>query len=394
MSRFTVEGYGPDGTRRSLRIAAATPGAAREAALAAGLAPLGVAGDTGPVKPPGRAAQAAFVAELGALLAARIPLAEALEAVAEGRAGGETARAARQAAEAVRAGAPLSAALAAPGLALPGPVIGAVRAGERRGDAGGALLRAAETLDRGAALRARLRAALTYPAILLAVTLLSLGGILLGVVPGLRPVLLAAGAAAPPEARLLLAASDGLRAAWMPLGAGLLALLLLLVRLARSPEGRRRAGAALLSLPVLGPALRAAETGTALATAAELAEAGVPLAEAFSLAAEAVAPGPVRAALLAVAAGVREGGDPAALWSAAPALSGAGDGLIAAGLRTGRLAEMMRAAAGQRERAAEAATARLLAILPAAMTLLLGLLVGGVSLTVIGAILSVNDAAL
>jgi general secretion pathway protein F len=396
VTAFAVEGFGPDGRRRTLSVEAADEAAARERAAAAGLAPLRIrtAGREAAGRPLGTARLVALLTELGALSAAQVPLADALESIAAAAPDRAVAAAARRLARAVTGGEPLSAALAGPGIGAPAEVRGAVRAGEQRGDLGAALGGAAATLARRAALNRRIGAALTYPAMLLGVTLLSVGGILLGVVPALAPVLSAAGGAAPASARLLLALSAWLAANGTTGLAGLGLLALVFLRAARVPALRQRFEALVLRAPLVGRLLRAAETAAALRTTAALLGGGTPLAEALGFAAGAVGTATVRAALARAAQAVREGAAPAGALAAEPALSASVMGLVAAGARAGRIAPLMLVAADTLEREVEAGTDRLLAILPPALTLVLGAMVGGVSLTIIGAILSVNDAAL
>ena len=68
-------------------------------------------------------------------------------------------------------------------------------------------------------------------------------------------------------------------------------------------------------------------------------------------------------------------------------------GLIAAGERSGDLAAMMTAAAGALERRVEQTAQRIATVAPPVMTLVLGGIVGGASITILSALMSVNDAA-
>lgn len=361
-----------------------------------GIAPHGIVAETTgrlrrPARPPSRAERMALYGELGALLAAHVPVVDALRSLVSGAASARLRLAAGRLEDAVREGRDLSQGLA--DIGAPAAETSAVGAGETAGDPGRALTRLADTLARRERVARALSGALIYPAVLLAVTVVSLGVILLGVVPSLAPLIAGPGREPDLAARLLLGASAGLAGHWdLLLGTALAAAAGVPAAL-RSAALRRLAERVVLSLPQIGPALREAETAAALRSAGDLIGTGAPVPDAVELAAAASRLSGIRADMTGVAADLRRGialdGALARCRSLAPGTAG----LVAIGLRTGRLAPMLDTAAERLERAAETRIARLLAVLPAALTLLLGTLVGGLSAVVLSAILGANDAA-
>lgn len=392
MSRWSIRATAADGTQHRQTVEAASAPEAAAALLPQGLVAYCVR-ETGSPRAHRlpNADRSALYGELGALLGARIPLAAALGIVAAGSDRPKVRAAAREIGAQVEAGGRLSEALQSRGGTA--TEAATVAAGEARGDTGAALGRLTTLLTKRAAMERALLGALIYPAVLLLVTLLSLALILLAVVPGLAPLLETPGRDIPPSAALVLGASALLRDHGTALGAASAACLGTGLLLRRHPGLHRRVERTALGLPILGRALTATETATALRTAAGLIEGGMRLPAAFDHAAGAVRLSGLAADLRGIAADLRAGVAIEAAVARATHLAKGIAGLITVGARTGDLARMLATAAERLERDAEARIARLLALLPPAVTLLLGGLVGGITVVIFSAILSANDFA-
>ncbi|MEM7507896.1 MAG: type II secretion system F family protein [Pseudomonadota bacterium] len=394
MAHWLVEGYGSDGTPATWPVEAADVTLAMaEAARAGHVALTARPAHSGDGTKRLRAADLlALMSELAALAAAKIPLADALATIAEATPRKMLRPIVEDLRKAVSSGATLSDALAR---YLPegGFITGSLRTGEASGNFAGALQRITVQLQRRNATGRMIRGALVYPAILLGVTILSLLVILLGVVPNLAPLFQSAGDAAPASARILIAMADGLRAHGVSIAVGLTVVGLMGWRLHKHPAMVGLLQKTFDATPVLGPMLRASDSAAALRVAADLLEGGGTLPDALTLAAEATRATSAREALARIGSGVRTGQPLADLYRGEAALSQPVAGLIAVGAETGRLAPMMTSAAEVLEREVETASRRLIALLPPVMTLLLGGLVGGFSMAILSAILSVNDVA-
>jgi len=332
--------------RRGLLLLEAQPGDARG----------------GPGSAPDAHELAGLVAQLATLLAARVPIVEGLEGLAE-----RQERAAARAwvlalADDLRQGASLSAALDARAAELPTAVCAAVRAGEQSGALPQVLEELARHLDAQAALRARALQALVYPLVLgtaLGVLVLILLGFLLPRITALYP---RGAAALPGETRFLLALSDGLRTGW-PLGAVALA-----VGVALWVHGRRRAAwraaaaRALCRVPRLGRLLRSVAAARFASTAAVLQRAGCDALTLLRVGGEASGNAAFRAAVERAGARVERG----ALFSEALALEPLVDRtlvqVVAVGERSGSLAPALARAAQRYEAEIPREIARALAL--------------------------------
>lgn len=392
MANWTATGVGPDGVRHTDSVEAPTAAAAaaalgRRGILVHRLCPAPQA--KAPRLPTSE--RAAFYGELSALLGARVPLAVALTTIAKGTDHSRLRSLAEQLCAAVEAGARLSDALQA--LTSNATDVGALAAGETRGNPADALARLAETLSRQDATERALLSALIYPAILLLVTLGSLATILLVVVPGLEPLLSAPGRDIPPSASAVLLASKALRTHGSTLSVFAVTVAGGLFLLRRHPAIRRWSEAAVIRLPLIGPAVIAADVATALRNAAGLVDSGTTVPSAFDHAAGAVRLSALADALRAIAEAVRQGEAIEASVASTALLPPGVAGLVTVGARTGTLSAMLLTAAARLERDAENRIARLLALLPPAITVLLGGLVGGITVVIFSAILSANDFA-
>ncbi|MGF1475504.1 MAG: type II secretion system F family protein [Geminicoccaceae bacterium] len=332
--------------------------------------------------------------ELGALLEAQLPLDEALSTLIASTRRQSARRALIQVSEAIAGGSTLSDAMAGAVKNLPGAAAGLIRAGELEGDLGSAFARLASLLHRQRNLQKSIGGALIYPAILLAMTVASLAMILLAVVPNLEPLFLGAGDAMPLSASVLLSSSAFLREQ-----GALLCLVLAMVvgtgmTFARRPEARTFLERRLLALPVVGDLIRAMEASMALRLVSALISSGAPLPDALDRAAGAMGTRAFATGLAAISNDLRQGGVLPTLVAKERVFPPAAARMAAVGVRTGRLAPMLLAAAETIERDGDGLAKKITTVLPPALTLAMGGLIAAVVLSILTAIMSVNELAI
>lgn len=312
------------------------------------------------------------------MVSARLPVVEALDAVAEQSRSPRLRELWADAARRVRRGAPFSEALAAHADAL-GPALPQIgRVGEASGTLGPALSRAAADFERAHAIRRRVRLALVYPALVLTVAVGAVGFLLVVVVPTFAELFADFDAPLPAPTRLVVAASAGLRA-HLPLIALGLALVAFGLRASgRTPRGRRFWDRAHLATPVFGPIVRQGEAARFCRTVSTLTGSGVPLVEALAAAA-AGAQNQVVADAVADARGrVERGGTLAGPLRRSAALPSLLVEMVAVGEATGQLDEVLGQTAAHFEAEVEASVDALASVLEPALVVVLGLLVGGI----------------
>ena len=332
---------------------------------------------------PPAAELAATTRALATLVAAGVPIAEAVAAVAEETAHPALVRALTVAGARLREGESLADALGASPRVFPPLFRGLVAAGEASGALAPVLLRLADHAEASAALRARLRGALAYPAVMTVATAAVLAFVLAWVVPQVTALFAETGAQLPLATRVLVGVTDLARATWwfvLPLAAvaGWTG-----SRWAARPAGRAALDALLLSAPVAGRVVRQAAVARLARTLATLVGSGVPIEPALGIAAGAVGNGALAGAVEAARVRVREG------EALAPALARTGAfppllvRLAAVGERGGTLAESLERAAATHEASVEAALAAATALVEPALILVMG----GVVLALVSAIL-------
>ncbi|HLY36925.1 MAG TPA: type II secretion system F family protein [Candidatus Binatia bacterium] len=318
---------------------------------------------------------AAVTRQLATLVEAGIPVDEALVAAAEQAEHPALVRALTVACSRLREGEPLADALAASPRVFPRLFPDLVRAGEASGALAAVLARLADHVESAAAVRARLRAALTYPLVMTAATAAVLVFLLLWVVPEVTRLFAETGTLLPLPTRVLVGSARVGRVLAGPLALVVVATAAAFARWGDTAAARRRLHELALRVPILGPILAKAAVARAARALATLLAGGVPLEPALAIAEAGTANPRVAAALGAARVRVGAGEPLAAALRATGAFPSLLVRLAAAGEGGGRLAPMLERAAVAYERDVEAAVATATALIEPAMVLVMGAVV-------------------
>ncbi|HMR02134.1 MAG TPA: type II secretion system F family protein [Candidatus Competibacter phosphatis] len=267
----------------------------------------------------------------------------------------------------------------------------------RAGEAGGALdvvlKRLTEFLERSQALRETVTSALIYPIILLSVSALSVIILLTFVVPQFQRLFADAGKALPLATQIVIAVGDGFRYYWW-VGAILVVLLSAVVRRQLSqPESRARWDDRFLRLPLFGDLIAKVETARLSRTLGTLLGNGVSMLNALTIVRETLSNQVLAGALGEVAEHVKTGrglADPLLEAGRFPKLAVQ---MIRVGEETGQLQEMLLQVADTYDGEVQTAVKRLLTLLEPALILGLGVIIAGIIMSILVAILSLNDLA-
>lgn len=329
--------------------------------------------------------------ELATLLDAGVPLVRALELL--GRlAQRDSARALFTRVNGrVRAGASFSEAIGAEEASFGRFYVNLVRAGEQSGRLEVTLRRLAEYLERSAELRESLLGALWYPIILVVVAVLSMGLIVGVVVPRFAEMFADAGQALPWPTQVVLVAGEFLgQYGW--LCAIMLAIAAFAARQALRNSARRlRFDGWLLRLPLLGPLMAEIEAGRFTRTLATLLGGGVTMADALPVAGQALSNRHVVEAVNGITQQVRAGrrlAQPMAESGAFPRLAVE---MVKVGEEAGRMEEMLLKVADTYDREVAATLKRLVALAGPAVILVLGGMIALIILSILVAVLGVNE---
>ena len=321
--------------------------------------------------------------QLSTLLAAGLPLERALQAVAEQSEQAAT----RLLVGALRAdiveGKSLAQAMGAQPQVFFPLYLSLVRAGEQSGHLAEVMARLAEYLERRHALTQKVTLALAYPAVVTVVAVLVVAGLMSYVVPQVIGVFAQTKQTLPLITRLLIAASDFTRNWGWLIALALVAAGFAWRQALRGTAFRRAVHVRLLALPVIGRLMRAVNTARMASTLAILAGSGVPLLAALETAGGLVTLLPMREALEAAAAKVREGVPLSRALATGRQFPPVLIQLIASGEQSGKLPAMLERAALQQQAEVE----RRLSAFTALLEPLLILVMGGLVLAIVMAIM-------
>ncbi len=295
--------------------------------------------------------------------------------------------------DAVRDGSPLSTAIERYPASFPAMHVGLVRAGEAGGKLGPTLARIADLQDRQRALASTVTSAMIYPAVLLVAMIGAVMLLLTQVLPQFVPMFEQSGTALPASTRFLIAAGGFVEAYGSLMLLGLLATVVLARAALRQSGIGLAADRLVLRLPVIGGLTKEVLAARFTRVLGTLLLNGVALIPALAILRDAMGNRAARLAVERASLTARGGG------SLTPALEAAGVfpqrtiHLLRLGEETAQLAATALRAADIHDERTRLATQRLTSLLVPALTILMGVAVGGIVASLMNAMLSLNDLA-
>ncbi len=269
-----------------------------------------------------------------------------------------------------------------------------VRAGEASGSLAVVFERLAEFERTRDDLRGYIISSMVYPALLALVGLASITVLLNFVVPRFAQVFEQSRAAIPLPTKMLLQASALLRAYGLWVFGAAAAFGIALMAYIRTRDGRLWWDTFRLKIPLLGDALRKAETARFARAMGTLVANSVPLVQSLSISASILNNRRIAGSLERVAQGVKRGegiSGPIKRAGEFPPLAGH---LLSVGEETGRLDQMFNRMADIYEAETKAAIKRFTSLFEPLVILIMGLIVGVLVLSILLAITSMNDVAM
>jgi general secretion pathway protein F len=332
-----------------------------------------------------------FFADLALVLRAGLPLDEALDLVASEERSG-IAAVARDLRRSVTGGASFAEAMGGHGRLFGSDVITMVRVAEAAGTLDRVLASVAEARARSEKMVETISASLRYPAFLLVAASGVLIFFLLAVVPQFAGVLRDFGAAQTGVVGFVLAASDFLVAEGDLVAAGAAAVLAAGLLIFRRPAARARLAAMVMRLPGLSGLAALRRTTVFCGGLATLLANGVTLTEALRVLGD--LPGATGSGLTRVSEGVRRGKRLVEAIAEETYLPPLALNMLRLGEETGELAEISRRIADFYETKLTARLERLSGIVGPAAIIGIAVMVGGLIVSILSALLSINQLVL
>lgn len=330
-----------------------------------------------------------FMQQLATLLAAGMPMAEALDSIAdsmETRRGRQLVAALRQQ---VLEGNALAAAMRH--LGFDEVACNMVAAGEETGQLDAVSSRLAQVLEHARELRQEVLSAVLYPLIVSGFGLLVMVFLLTVVVPQIAGVFDRAGGHLPWLTTAIIAVSSTLRehGLWLLVGGGLL---IAAYRFAmRLPHIRHRRDVLLLALPAIGGLLRKMETARYARTLGMLLGGGVPVLSALHIASQSLLLAPVRDAAVAARESMREGESLAGRLKLSGYFPPLAIRLIGVGEQSGQLDTMLLRVADNFDSDTSRNLKRLVTMLEPLLVMLMAVMVGTLAMAILLPIMEMNE---
>lgn len=268
-----------------------------------------------------------------------------------------------------------------------------IRAGEMGGNLGDVLTRLAEYLERSQELKDTVTTALIYPAILLVMSLASLFVMLTFVVPQFTEMFDNAGQALPVPTQIVVALANGLQAYWWLILLIIISLSSYMKSQLADPVRRKVWDARFLVMPLFGDILLHMETANLSRTLGTLLGNGVSILNALGIVKETASNTVIAGLVEEAEEQLKQGKTMSTALMENDCFPKLAIQMIKMGEETGRLEEMLLRVATIYDKQLRTAIQRMLALLEPALIITLGLMIAGIIVSILLAILSVNDLA-
>jgi type IV pilus assembly protein PilC len=321
---------------------------------------------------------AVFARQFATMTASGMSLLRSLSILEEQTSSPPLKKALSEVATDVAAGAGLSASMAKHDRVFPRLMIAMIRAGEAGGMIDKALEQIAESLEKDTALRGKIKAALTYPAIVLGFTFVMIAGVLIFIVPIFEAMFKSLGGELPAITQFLVTASHNM--GWIgPLVLGTMfgTTFFYKRKMRTSEEFRLKADRIKLRLPVFGSLLRKLAMSRFSRSLGLLLNVGVPVMQALAVVGETTGNEVINAAMKDVQSTVRDGQPMSSALRHHPIFPEMVTQMIEVGEESGQISQMLDKIADFYDREVDEAAESLTASIEPIMVLVMGTVVGG-----------------
>ena len=334
-----------------------------------------------------------MVREMATLLAAGVPLAEAIQSMAEAAGSTPMGQAATQIYQNLRSGGKLSSAMLTCGISFPDYVIQLVSAGEMTGKLAPSLHHGANQMEYEEKVRQDMRNALTYPSVLAISGILATLLIFIVVVPKFAGLLKNSKGKLPDISVWVLETGMFVKEHLLYLGIGAGFLIFALVSLFSRPQVRQQFWDGLARMPLLGAWLIETEIGRWAGMLSTLLENKVPIVKAMELAQGGVQISLLKQQLGLAVKDLKGGKSLAESLGVHRTLNPMGLNLVRVGERTGELSTTLKTLSVLHTNAGQERMKRFLIMLEPITILLIGSVIGLIMAAIMMAITSLSDIA-
>lgn len=331
--------------------------------------------------------------QLAAFLRAGIPILDGLNLLARDTSNATLRRTLDDVADGLRQGEPLADAFDRHPKAFPAPYRSMIRSAELSGSLDTVLDRLTVYVEREVEARSKIRSAMTYPMVIVVLSVAVSVLLVTFVLPKFRVFFAAFDQQLPLPTRMLLGISDIVQSWWWAILAAVVAMALGGWFYLRTEAGRTHRDRAVLRLPVLGEAMRFSVVERFARVLSSMLQAGVPLGEAMNVAADATNHRPAAARLRAAREEMLGGDGIAGPLARTGIFPDAATQMLRVGEDTGSLDEQLDTVASFYEKELDYKVKQITTLMEPAVLLVMGGIVSFVALALVTAMYGIYGNA-
>ncbi len=332
-----------------------------------------------------------FISEMAHLVRSGVPIDRCLQILADATTADRVRQLALSLREGLRGGQSLSEAMAQKAPEFGELTVSMIRVGEAGGVLDDSLEKLAGFLARTEEIKRFIISSSIYPVVLLFVGIASVASILGFVIPKFAVILEDLGPNIPTATQALIALSRFFRAFWWLLASVPIILALGFVAYARKPENRRRLHSLILKVPFLGRLVLEVELARMTRTLGTLLQSGVPLLKSLAIAQAVARNVLLKEALQEIYEKVQQGMAMSTLMRASPVFPPMVVHMTSIGEETGDLGQILGSVADNLEKEIQSKTKAALALLEPVVIVFMGVLIGGMVISMLLAIFGIHE---
>jgi type IV pilus assembly protein PilC len=390
-TKYRYEALDEDGGRTKGVEVATSLSAAHQALIERGLQPIGVSRPRSILKleitkkKVPRKDVMNFSRQLAVFMKAGIPIMESLEIIEDETSEKVLKNVLKDVVEGLRGGDTFAGAAAMHPEAFPNYYVGILESAELTGNLDTVLNQLADYIERDTKARAKVKAAMIYPAVVACMSVVTVGILALFVLPRFVVFFKSFNAKLPLPTRMMLNFSNYLTKWWMVILAVIIGTAVSFVLTRRSARGKARLDSLVLLVPVIGDLIQTASLERICRILCSLLRAGVDLPRSMSVTAESANNLVYRRALEKVREEMLEGQGLFGPISRTGLFPGAAQQMFRVGEETGTLDQQLEVAADYYSRELETKVDRTTALFEPLIIILMGLVVGFVAVALVSA---------
>ncbi len=323
-----------------------------------------------------------FTRQLSTMLAAGIPMLEALEILSEQAESPGFGYCLNQVVDDIRSGADLSKALEPHPKVFSDIYVSMIRAGEVSGQLDIILTRLAEYLEAAAHLRQEIKSAMTYPVVSLFLVFGIASFLMIGIVPSFRPVFESLEVDLPALTVAIMDAAEFMRAQWYVIFGAIAAAIFGIKTWKTTEKGAYIWDAMMLRVPVFGSLFKKVGLSRFARTFSTLVKSGVPILGAMEIVSETVGNRVISRIVEQARDSVKQGETLSAPFAEHPVFPPMVTKMIGIGERSGALDSLLEKISEFYDQQVEAEVKGLTSLIEPIMIAIMGFVVGGIVLAV------------